>query len=390
MERDGFIGFDPYAVPSPGYVVDLALLEENCQILDSIQQQTHAQILLALKGFSMFSTFPLIRSYLHGVCASSPDEARLGREEMGQQVHSYAAGFDEQMLSSFLRYSDHLIFNSFSLWDRFRPTTRQWQDRVSFGLRINPQQQEAETPMYDPSAPYSRLGITRDQFPQEVFTAGYIEGIEGFHIHNLCEQNSDALIRTWDRVEEDYSPLLHSAAWINLGGGHHITRADYDRQALIDLISRIESTYQVQVYLEPGEAVALDTGILVATVLDITRNGMPIAILDTSASCHMPDVLEMPYRPQIIGAAHPQVKPHTYRLGGMTCLAGDVIGDYSFDAPLEVGQRLIFTDMAHYTMVKTTTFNGIRLPSISTYDSRTAELSIIKEFGYEDFKGRLS
>jgi len=390
MEYRGFVGFDPEAVPSPGYVVDLSRIRENCEILDSIQQKTGVNILLALKGFSMFAAFPVIRRYLKGVCASSPNEARLGREEMGKEVHSYAAGFDEQDLLEFLTYSDHVVFNSFSLWDRFRSVTASWQGKVSFGIRINPQHREAETPLYDPSAPFSRLGTVKEQFPQDAFKQGFIDGIDGYHFHNLCEQNSDALVRTWDRVEADFGSLFHQARWLNLGGGHHITRDDYDRDALVRLLDTVQETYGTNLYLEPGEAVALDAGILVATVLDITYNGMPLAILDTSASCHMPDVLEMPYRPQIVSSGRPGEKEHTYRLGGLTCLAGDVIGDYSFDRPLRVGQRLIFTDMAHYTMVKNNTFNGIRLPSISTYDSDTGEYRIVKEFGYDDFKGRLS
>ncbi|MGM0432825.1 MAG: carboxynorspermidine decarboxylase [Spirochaetota bacterium] len=390
MEYRGFIGFDPADVPSPCYVVDTALIEENCRILDSVQQRTGVKILLALKGFSMYSLFPLIGSYLHGICASSPDEARLGREEMGKEVHSYAAGMDEKDLYEFLQLSDHLVFNSFSQWNRFRSTTRLWEDRVSFGLRINPRHQEAETPLYDPSAPYSRLGIPLDEFPQEVFSTGGIEGIDGYHFHNLCEQNSDALIRTWEAVERQFGSLFQHAQWLNLGGGHHITRDDYDIEALIRLIETIQSRYQAQLYLEPGEAVALNTGILTARVLDVIHNEMPLAILDTSAACHMPDVLEMPYRPHIVTSGLPGEKQYTYRLGGLSCLAGDVIGDYSFDAPLQIGQRLIFTDMAHYTMVKNNTFNGIRLPSIATYDSRSGETTLIKQFGYEDFKERLS
>jgi carboxynorspermidine decarboxylase len=359
-------------------------------VLDEVQKRTGAKILLALKGFSMFSLFPVISEYLHGICASSPDEARLGREEMGKEVHSYAAAFSRSDLEAFLEISDHMVFNSFSLWNRFRDVTSRYRDRVSYGIRINPQHREAETELYDPSAPFSRLGTPRDQFPKEAFTDGFIEGIDGYHFHNLCEQNSDALIRTWEVVEQNFNTLFKSASWLNLGGGHHITREDYDIEALIALIKRIQDQYDVQIYLEPGEAVALNTGILVATVLDITRNGRPLAILDTSASCHMPDVIEMPYRPHIAGSGKQGDKPYTYRLGGLTCLAGDVIGDYSFERPLEVGQKLIFTDMAHYTMVKNTTFNGIRLPSIAVYDSDSKQSEIIRTFGYEDFKGRLS
>jgi carboxynorspermidine decarboxylase len=390
MEYRGFIGFDAQSVPSPCYVVDKELIRRNCRILDSVQKRSGVKILLALKGFSMFSLFDIIGEYLYGVCASSPDEARLGREEMGREVHSYAAAFSQSDLIEFLELSDHMVFNSFSLWERFRDTARTYADRVSYGIRINPRHREAETELYDPSAPFSRLGTPVDQFPASAFSDGGIDGIEGYHFHNLCEQNSDALIRTWEAVERQFNPLFPSAAWLNLGGGHHITRDDYDIEALLRLLDRIQSRYGAQLYLEPGEAIALNTGILVTTVLDITYNGRPLAILDTSASCHMPDVIEMPYRPHIVGSAADGVKRYTYRLGGLTCLAGDVIGDYSFDTPLEVGQKLMFTDMAHYTMVKNTTFNGIRLPSIATYDSKDSQTQIIKSFTYEDFKGRLS
>jgi carboxynorspermidine decarboxylase len=390
MEYRGFIGFDAQSVPSPCYVVDKELVRRNCRILDSVQRKSGAKILLALKGFSMFSLFDIIGEYLHGVCASSPDEARLGREEMGKEVHSYAAAFSQSDLIEFLELSDHMVFNSFSLWERFGETARTYADRVSYGIRINPRHREAETELYDPSAPFSRLGTPVDEFPASAFADGGIEGIEGYHFHNLCEQNSDALIRTWEAVEQQFSPLFPSAAWLNLGGGHHITRDDYDIEALLRLLERIQNKYDAQLYLEPGEAVALNTGILVTTVLDITHNGRRLAILDSSASCHMPDVIEMPYRPHVVGSAAEGVKPYSYRLGGLTCLAGDVIGDYSFETPLEVGQKLIFTDMAHYTMVKNTTFNGIRLPSIATYDSRESQTQIIKSFTYEDFKGRLS
>lgn len=391
MEHRGFIGFDPESVPSPCYVVDRMLLEENCRILDDIQQRADVKILLALKGFSMFSTFDIIGKYLHGACASSPDEAHLAWESLGKEVHGYAAGFDERSLREFLDYCSHMVFNSLSLFERFESIRREYREELSCGLRINPQHREGAVEIYDPSAPFSRLGIPIGQLAHHSRDSHLIDQVDGYHVHNLCEQNLSPLIRTWHAVERQVKPLLLEAKWLNLGGGHHITRADYDREGLISFLQGLHDTYrQAEIYLEPGEAVALDTGILVATVLDITDNGMPLAILDTSASCHMPDVLEMPYRPHIIGSHLPGAQRYTYRLGGMTCLAGDVIGDYSFPQPLEVGQRLIFTDMAHYTMVKNTTFNGIRLPSIGTYDSRDGRYTTVRSFGYEDFKRRLS
>ncbi len=377
--------FDPEAVPSPSYVVDLAALENNLRILTEVGKRSGAVILLALKAFSMFSTFSLVGKYLAGVCASSPDEARLGREELGGEVHGYSPAYTDALMDEFLRYSDHLIFNSQQQWSRFKERIARSGNTISAGLRINPEQPEAEVSLYDPSAPFSRLGTPISQFDGDG-----LEGLEGFHIHNLCEQNADALVRTWEKVERDFGSWLHGMQWINLGGGHHITRSDYDIDALVSLIRHIREKYSVAVYLEPGEAVALQAGVLVCSIADVMYNGMPVAILDTSATCHMPDVLEMPYRPQIVGAGAPGDKGCLYRLGGLSCLAGDVIGDYSFDHELSIGERLVFTDMAHYTMVKTTTFNGIRLPSICTFNPETGEYRTVRTFGYEDFRSRLS
>ena len=385
MERDHLKGLDLGTVRSPAFVVDTALLDKNARIMQQVASSSGASVLLALKGFSMFSTFPLLKPYLSGICASSVHEAILGREEMGLEVHSYSPAYSRESLKELVELSDHLIFNSPSQWERFSDLREEYAGRVSYGLRFNPSHSETETAIYDPSAPLSRLGTIRQELPE-----GFLKQADGVHIHNLCEKDSGALVRTWDAVEKALGPELKGLKWINLGGGHHITREDYDRDELVELVKTIKSRYGTEVYLEPGEAWALNTGYLIATVLDIHRNRGDLAILDTSASCHMPDVLEMPYRPEILDAGKKGEKAHTYRLGGVTCLAGDVIGDYSFDTPLKPGDKLIFTDMAHYSMVKTTTFNGVALPSQYLFDSRSGKLQLVKHFGYEDFRSRLS
>lgn len=375
---------DLAALPTPCYVVDEAALERNLMRLDSVQQQSGCKILLALKGFAMFSVFPLLRRYLHGVAASSLHEARLGREEFGKEVHVFAPAYQEAEFAQILDYADHLVFNSFAQWHRFKARTLARHPGISCGLRVNPQHSEVKTPLYDPCGPFSRLGITRRHFRETE-----LAGISGLHFHNLCELNADSLARTLSVFEEKFGRFVSGMQWVNFGGGHHITRADYDVALLIELLVDFRQRYGVEVYLEPGEAIALDAGVLVASVLDIMHNEMDIAILDTSAAAHMPDVLEMPYRPEIVGAAEPGQLPHTYRLGGMTCLAGDIIGDYSFPEPLAAGSKLVFLDMAHYTMVKNNTFNGVRLPAIVLRDSRQ-RLHIIRTFSYTDYRNRLS
>lgn len=377
--------FDPHRVPSPCYVVDLGKLEQNLRTIDSVQQRTGAKILLALKGFAMFSVAPLVRKYLIGTSASGGDEARLGAEEFGGEVHVCGPAYTDPEFDVILQVADHITFNSFNQWDHFRPKVQQSSRDLKCGIRVNPEYSEVGVAIYNPCAPGSRLGVVRDQFQPDK-----LDGITGLHFHALCEQNSDALIHTFEAVEAKFGEFLPQMQWLNLGGGHHITRHDYDIDALCQLLNRIRDQYQVQVYLEPGEAIALNTGVLVATVLDIVHNQMPIAIMDTSVTAHMPDVLEMPYLPVVQGAAEPQVKRFTYRLAGPTCLAGDVVGDYSFDEPLQIGSKLIFGDMAHYTMVKTTTFNGVRLPSIATYNPSTDEYQVVRTFGYEDYRNRLS
>ncbi len=383
MDREGFIEACLEQAPTPCYVVSEQRLRRNLAVLRAVKERTGCRILLALKGFAMFSLFPVIREVLDGTCASSPDEARLGREEFGGEVHVYAAGFSEADIRLLLPLCDHFSFNSFDQWKRFRPLIAEAGRSPACGLRINPECSTGRVALYDPCAPRSRLGIRREAFAGES-----LDGITGLHFHTLCEQNADALEQTLAAVEEKFGDLIAGMQWMNFGGGHHITRPDYDVDLLCELVQSFGKKYGVRVYLEPGEAIALNAGLLVATVLDVIQNDMDIAILDTSASCHMPDVLEMPYRPSVVGAAEPGRNPYTYRLAGLSCLAGDVIGDYSFPAPLKVGDRLVFEDMAHYTMVKNTTFNGVRLPSIAVYRNKVIEVA--RKFGYEDYRNRLS
>ena len=383
-----FQQFDPARVPSPCFVVDEVAVEQNLKILQRVQQESGAKILLALKAFSMFSLAPLFDCYLKGTCASGLHEARLGREEFAGEVHTFCAAYREDELAEILQISDHLVFNSFSQWQRFRPIVEQAgaeRPELQFGLRINPQHSEGTTPIYDPCAPGSRLGI-----PKSEFAGCDLDGISGLHFHTLCEQGYEPLDRTLAVVEEQFGELLNRMQWVNFGGGHHITQSDYSVEKLIQRIVDFQQKYDVQVYLEPGEAAVLSSGVLVAEVLDLTSNEMALAILDTSATCHMPDTLEMPYRAEIFDAGEKDQKAFNYRLGGQTCLAGDVMGDYSFDQPLRVGQRLVFDDMAHYTMVKTMTFNGVGLPAIAIWNSATDRLKVVKEFGYNDFRDRLS
>jgi len=370
-------------IPTPCFVVDAARLQRNLDTLASVKARTGCKILLALKGFAMWSLFPMIGKKLDGVCASSPWEARLGREEFNREVHAFAAAYSEADLRELLILCDEIDFNSFAQWNRFKHFFQPLENKVKAGLRINPECSTGRTALYDPCAPKSRLGITRDQFDGES-----LDGISGLHFHTLCEQNADALEITLEAVEEKFGEFLPQMKWINFGGGHHITRADYDMDLLCKLINDFKKKYGVQVILEPGEAVALNAGVLITTVLDVVQNAGEIAILDCSCTCHMPDVLEMPYRPNISGAEASGEKKYTYRLAGMSCLAGDVIGDYSFDQPLQPGDRLIFEDMAHYTMVKTSMFNGIQHPSIAI--QRGDKVEIVREFHYEDYKNRLS
>jgi carboxynorspermidine decarboxylase len=359
-------------------------LKRNLEVLKSVQDRTGCKILLALKGFSMHAVFPLVGQYLKGITASSLFEARLGYENMGKEVHIYAPAYVDEEFDEILEYSDHIVFNSFNQWNRFKQKVKNSPKKISCGIRVNPEYSEIQVPIYNPCYANSRLGVTLANFkPDE------LEGIEGIHFHTLCEQNSDTLERTIKVVDEKFGPYIARMKWLNMGGGHHITRPDYDIETLIRCILYFKEKYGVEVYLEPGEAIALNTGFLVAKVLDIIHNGMDLAILDTSAACHMPDVLEMPYRPNIIGAGNPGEFAHTYRLGGLTCLSGDVIGDYSFKQPLNIGDKLVFCDMAHYTMVKNNMFNGVNLPAIALFNEEEG-IKIIRTFKFEDYASRLS
>ncbi|HET6584343.1 MAG TPA: carboxynorspermidine decarboxylase [Nannocystaceae bacterium] len=379
---------DPALVEAPCFVVDKGALADNLAILRRVQAEAGCKILLALKGFAMWSLFPQIRTALPGITASSTHEARLGREQFGGEVHVCAPAYSDADFEELLELCDHVVFNSFSQWKRLRPLAeahrREGGPEVQFGMRVNPEHREVDVELYDPCGMGSRLGVVRSEFD-----ASALEGLSGLHFHNLCELGSDALARTLDVFETRFGEFIPRMKWVNFGGGHHITRADYDVDQLIALVKEFRARWGVDVYLEPGEAIALGTGVLVASVLDLVQNDGDIAILDTSATAHMPDTLEMPYRAQIVGADFPGDKQYTYRLGGLTCLAGDVIGEYSFDHPLSIGDKLVFLDMAHYTMVKTTTFNGVRLPSIATWDPDTRKLEVVRRFGYEDYKNRL-
>ncbi|MCA1964305.1 MAG: carboxynorspermidine decarboxylase [Prosthecobacter sp.] len=384
--------FDLAAIQTPAFVVDLGLLKANLEKLSQVQEQSGAKILLALKGFAMFSTFDLVRQYLHGCCASGLHEALLAHEEFRREVHVYAPAFKQAEMEQILPIAHHISFNSPSQWRRWRPMIEAARaaglHAPSPGIRVNPEHSEVEVSLYDPGSPCCRLGTRMATLEGED-----LDGLEGLHFHALCEQDSDVLERTLAAVERRFPKLLERVSWVNMGGGHHITRSDYDVDRLVRIVRSFKERWgqEKEVYLEPGEAVALNTGYLIATVLDFVQTeDLTTAILDTSASAHMPDTLEMPYRAHILGTGLPGEHPHTYRLGGMTCLAGDVIGEYSFPQPLQIGQKLVFTDMAHYTMVKTTTFNGVVHPDIDLYDPATGELRVVRRFGYEDFKRRLS
>lgn len=373
---------DP-AIPSPCFILEEAKLRRNLDLIDSVQRAADVTIILALKGFSMYSAFPLVREYLSGATASSLNEIKLVNEYMGVKAHTYIPAYQDASFDEVVDRSSHLTFNSWSQWERFKDRA---VGRVSCGIRVNPQYSEVATDMYNPCVPGSRLGATRDQLPDQL-----PEGLEGIHFHTLCENDSFTLERTLNALESRFGDLLHQAKWVNFGGGHLMTREGYDTNHLVGLLTTFRQKYNVDVILEPGSAIAWQTGVLTSTVLDILDSqGIHVAILDTSFAAHMPDTLEMPYKPRILHSYHEPVagKP-TYRLGGMTCLAGDFMGDYSFDKPLEIGDILVFDDMIHYTMVKTTTFNGVNLPGIGIWKENES-FQLIKTYGYESFKDRLS
>jgi len=383
-------------IPTPSYVIDEKKLINNLEILDSVQKRTGCKILLAQKAFSMFALYPLIGKYLKGTTASGLYEAKLGHEYIGGETHIFSPAYLDEEFDEITQICDHIVFNSFEQLKKFKcrgvfhtPVNRQPQ----IGLRVNPEYSEIEHEIYNPCAKNSRFGVKLNKILQN---KKVINEINGLHFHTMCEQNSDVLWRTVQIFDEKFGEFLklENIKWVNFGGGHHITRENYDIETLVKSIMFIKDKYNVEVYLEPGEAVALNTGVLVSTVLDVVDNTdcgdeFPVVILDTSAACHMPDVLEMPYRPEVFGAGKIDEKKYNYRFGGNTCLAGDIIGDYSFDEKLKAGNKIIFGDMAHYTMVKNNTFNGIKLPSIVLLTT-DGEIRIIKEFGYDDFKMRLS
>jgi len=376
------IGFDPNAVRTPCYIVDERLLIKNLEILRGVMDRTGCKILLAQKAFSMFYFYPLIGRYLSGTAASGLFEARLGHDMLGKETHVYSAAYRDDEFDGIADLCDHIVFNSFNQLLRFKD--KALQKGRELGIRINPEHSTQGGGIYDPCAGGSRLGVTAANF-----RADLLGGVSGLHFHTLCEQNADALIATLEAVERKFGKYIPQMKWVNFGGGHHITRPDYNIEALVRAVDGFKKKYGVQVYLEPGEAVALNAGWLVSSVLDIVENDMKIAILDASAACHMPDVLEAPYRPAVIGSAYPGKLRYNYRLGGPTCLAGDIIGDYSFDKPLAVCDKLVFCDMAIYSMVKNNTFNGMNLPSIAAV-RQDGSVELVKSFGYEDFKGRLS
>ncbi len=370
-------------IKTPYFLVDEKLLINNLKILKSVQDDTGCKILLAQKAFSMFYAYPLISKYLSGTTASGLYEARLGKERFGGETHVFSPAYRADEFDEILEYADDIVFNSVTQVRKYGQLAK--SKGKSIGLRVNPEcsTQEGHA-IYDPCSVGSRLGCTLSQLDKSI-----VPMLDGLHFHTLCEQNSDDLETTANVFEEKFGKYLHGMKWVNFGGGHHITRDDYDIERLKRVINHFQNKYDVQVYLEPGEAVVLNAGFLKTSVLEIVHNGMDIAILDSSAACHMPDVIEMPYRPPLENSSEPNEKKYTYRLGGPTCLAGDVIGDYSFDKPLGEGDILTFEDMALYTMVKTNTFNGMKLPDI-VYRNSDGEKILVKSFGYKDFEGRLS
>lgn len=376
-------------VETPCYVIDERKLTENLEILKNVRERAGCKILLAQKAYSVYQTYPLIAEYLDGCTASGLFEAKLGYEEMAKpfsrENHVFSPAFTEKDLDELLKICTHIVFNSPRQWAKYRDKVRKSERYIQTAIRVNPEYSEIETDIYNPCFAGSRLGTTVSRFKEEL---SLVDGIDGLHFHTMCEQGADVLARTLPHFVEKFGFMFDKIKWVNFGGGHHITRADYDVELLIKTVKDFREKYGLEVYLEPGEAVALNAGYLVTSVLDVAENGVRIAITDASAECHMPDVLEMPYRPNIIGAGNPNEKQFTYRLGGNTCLAGDIIGDYSFDSELKEGDRLIFEDMAIYSMCKNNTFNGMPLPSIYLI-KENGETELLKSFGYSDFKERL-
>ena len=379
-----FAHFELARVPSPAFVVDEVAVRRNLAVLADIKERSGVKILLALKAFSMWSLAPLIDEYLDGYCASGLWEARLAKENFCGPISTYSPAYKADDLAELSRISRHITFNNPAQIDRWKNDVNEGLevDSSEIGLRINPEIALGETEKYDPSQTHSRLGL-----PISQLQADHFQHLSGIHFHNLCEQGFDALRRTWEKVEPIVAPHFGTLQWINLGGGHHITREDYDREALVDFLRDLKARSGCDIYLEPGEAVALDAGILVGEILDIFDNGMPVGIIDISATCHMPDVIEAPYRPAMLGE---RSEGPAIRLGGPSCLAGDIIGDYILSEPAHIGQRIAFLDQAHYSMVKTNTFNGVPLPSIWLWNSETDALQCKKAFDWTEFRDRLS
>jgi len=371
-------------LPSPCWLLEESLLKKNLDLLKYVKDKSGAKVLLALKGYALWKSFNIIKPYLNGCCASGLHEAKLAYETFNKEVHTYSPAFKEKELEEIAKISQHLVFNSPAQFKYFSQKAKAFNPNLSLGLRINPEYSVSPKEIYNPCGIHSRLGTTINNFDETI-----LEHCDGLHFHALCEQDADALDAVLNNFEKKFAKYIPNMRWINFGGGHHITRKGYDVEKLIMLIKNFKEKYNVEVYLEPGEAIGWETGTLISTVLDIVHNGMDIAILDTSAEAHMPDTIIMPYRAEVRNAGVAGEKKYTYHLAGNTCLAGDIMGDYSFDTPLEIGDKIIFEDQMHYTMVKATTFNGIKLPSIAI-QRIDGSIEILREFTYEDFKGRLS
>ena len=371
-------------LPSPCWLLEEEKLHKNLELISMVKQESGAKVLLALKGYALWKSFPTIKPYLNGCCASGLHEAKLADETFGKEVHTYSPAFKEEEIKEIAKISHHLVFNSPAQFHRFATKAKSINPDLSLGLRVNPEYSESPKEIYNPCGLYSRLGTTLENMDESI-----LQQCDGLHFHALCEQDSSALENVLQNFEERFRAYIPNMKWINFGGGHHITREGYDVQKLITLVKNFKEKYDVEVYLEPGEAIGWQTGPLITTVLDIVHNKIDIAILDSSAEAHMPDTIIMPYRADVRDAAQAGEKAYTYRLAGNTCLAGDIMGDYSFDAPLEIGDKVIFEDQMHYTMVKATTFNGVKLPSIAI-QRLDGTVEVVREFGYEDFKNRLS
>ncbi|MBA1419876.1 MAG: carboxynorspermidine decarboxylase [Epsilonproteobacteria bacterium] len=371
-------------LPSPCWLLEEDRLQKNLLLIEHIRRQSGAKVLLALKGYALWKSFELCKPYLNGCCASGLHEAKLAYETFGKEVHTYAPAFKEEEIEEIATISHHMVFNSAHQLRKFGEIAKSVNPNLSLGLRVNPEYSESPKEIYNPCGLYSRLGTTLQNLDEDVLSF-----CEGLHFHALCEQSADALEKVLEHFEAKFGKYIPQMKWINFGGGHHITRKGYDVDKLIQLIKAFKAKYNVEVYLEPGEAIGWETGSLITTVLDIVHNGIDIAILDSSAEAHMPDTIIMPYRAEVLGAGKTNEKQHNYRLAGNTCLAGDIMGDYSFDAPLNIGDKVIFEDQMHYTMVKATTFNGIKLPSIAI-KKLDGSIGVVREFDYEDFKNRLS